>query len=263
MYSGRALVWQRAWERGMDRKQSGRGPNNAPDGPRREGAGTPDDRASAADRHGGRDFRTRDWLFAAALVVAVFVAYQPAWQGGFIWDDDAHLLNNPVLEPGGLFRMWVPGTHINYWPLTWTAYRIQYQLWGLAPVGFHLVNIALHALSAILIWRILALMRVPGAGFAAALFALHPVNVESVAWISQLKNTLSLALTLLSVLLYLLSESRSRLPGGTLGARQTRLRQVPPGRRDLPRRDLRRSAATGGGSWGRSSRSAWRRWRKA
>ena len=125
-------------------------------------------------------FRTRDWLFAAALVVAVFVAYQPAWQGGFIWDDDTHLLNNPVLKPGGVFRMWVPGTYVNYWPLTSTAYRIQYQLWGLAPVGFHLVNIALHALSAILIWRILALLRVPGAVFAAAL--LRCTRSTSRAW---------------------------------------------------------------------------------
>ena len=108
-------------------------------------------------------FRPRDWLFAAALVVAVFLAYQPAWQGGFIWDDDTHLLNNPVLTPGGLFRTWVPGTYVNYWPLTFTAYWVEYQLWGLAPVGFHLVNIALHALSAILIWRVLALLRVPGA----------------------------------------------------------------------------------------------------
>ena len=160
--------------------------------------------------------RPRDWLFAAALVAAVFLAYQPAWQGGFIWDDDTHLLNNPVLRPGGVFRTWVPGTYVNYWPLTFTVYWVEYQLWGLDPVGFHLVNIALHALSAILIWRVLALLRVPGALLAAALFALHPVNVESVAWITQLKNTLSLALTLLSVLLYLLSERR----GGRWGLRR-------------------------------------------
>ena len=87
--------------------------------------------------------RPRDWLFAAALVVAVFLAYQPAWQGGFVWDDDTHLLNNPVLKPGGVFRTWVPGSYVNYWPLTFTAYWLQYQLWGLEPVGFHLVNIAL------------------------------------------------------------------------------------------------------------------------
>ena len=149
---------------------------------------------------------TRDWLFSAALVAAVFLAYWPAWrgafwparQGTFIWDDDLHLLNNPVLRPGGLVRTWVPGTYVIYWPLTCTVYWIEHQLWGLSPTGFHLVNIALHALSAILVWRVLRLLGVPGALLAAALFALHPVNVESVAWITQLKNTLSLVLTLLS-----------------------------------------------------------------
>jgi hypothetical protein len=140
------------------------------------------------------------------LTAAVFFAYLPAWHGDFIWDDDLHLLNNPVLEPGGLLRTWVPGTYVNYWPVTATAYRLQFELWGLRPVGYHLVNIALHALAALLVWRILAHLRVPGAMFAAALFALHPVNVESVAWITQLKNTLSLSLTLLSVLFYLRHE---------------------------------------------------------
>ncbi len=157
-----------------------------------------------------RPFGLKDWLFVVALVVAVFLVYQPAWRGGFILDDDLHLLNNPVLKPGGLLDAWVPGTYLNYWPLTFTAYRLQFDIWGLNPLGFHLVNIALHAISALLVWRILLQLKAPGAMFAAALFALHPVNVESVAWIAQLKNILSLLLALVSVLLYLLFEEKGK-----------------------------------------------------
>ena len=87
----------------------------------------------------------KDWLLAAALVVAVFLVYQPAWNGGFLWDDDLHLLNNPVLKPGGLAKIWVPGSYINYWPLTFTVYWLEFHLWGLQPLGYHLVNIALHS----------------------------------------------------------------------------------------------------------------------
>jgi protein O-mannosyl-transferase len=153
-----------------------------------------------------RSDRVKNCLFAATLVAAVFLVYQPAWNGGFLWDDDTHLLNNPVLRPGGLLRTWVPGTYANYWPLTATVYRLEFDMWGLDPLGFHLVNIALHALSALLVWRILTLLRIPGAMLAAAIFALHPVNVESVAWIAQLKNVLSLPLALLAMLFYLRHE---------------------------------------------------------
>ncbi len=168
-------------------------------------------KAASSEAMNWRDGQTigvKHWVFAAALALAVLFVYQPAWHGGFLFDDDLHLLNNPVLQPGGLLRIWVPGTYVNYWPVTSTAFRLQFELWGLDPLGFHLINIALHAISAILIWRILVLLRVPGAMFASALFALHPVNVQSVAWITQLKNTLSLPLALLSVLFYFLYEQR-------------------------------------------------------
>ena len=133
---------------------------------------------------------------AAALVAAVFLAYEPAWHGGFVWDDDLHLVKNPVLQPGHFLETWVPGSYINYWPLTFSVYRLEYDMWGLNPLGFHLVNIALHAVSALLVWRILKHLQIPGAMLAAAIFAFHPVNVESVAWVAQLKNTLSLMLAL-------------------------------------------------------------------
>lgn len=151
---------------------------------------------------------SKECLFAAALVVAVFLAYQPAWHGGFLFDDRVHLLDNPALRPGGLTYIWAPGSFTNYWPLTFTVYGLEYRMWGLDPLGYHLVNLALHALSALLVWRVLGQLRVPGALLAAALFALHPVNVESAAWIAQLNGVLSLLLALVSLLLYLKFEQR-------------------------------------------------------
>ena len=151
----------------------------------------------------GKRWRRYGCLSATALVVAVFLVYQPCWHGGFVFDDDINLLSNPALKPGGLVKAWVPGSYLNYWPLTYTIYGIGFRLWGLHPLGFHLLNLALHAASALLVWRVLLALRLPGALFAAAPFALHPVNVESVAWIAQLKGALSLPLALLAALLYL------------------------------------------------------------
>lgn len=152
----------------------------------------------------------REWLLVAAIIAATFVAYKPCWHGNYLLDDQSHLLHNPVLKPGGLAKAWVPGSYLNYWPLTFTFYRLEHELWGFDRLGYHLVNIALHAISAVLIWRILRRLGMTGALFAAAIFALHPVNVESVAWISQLKTVLSVALALTSLLFYLRFETNHR-----------------------------------------------------
>jgi protein O-mannosyl-transferase len=153
-------------------------------------------------------FGPKEWLFVAALAIAVFLVYQPAWHGAFLWDDESHLLNNPVLRPGGLAVVWRPGGYINYWPLTFTAYWLEHNLWGLNPLGYHLVNIALHAINAILVWRMLTLLKIPGAMVAAAIFALHPVNVESVAWVSQTKNLLSLLFAILALMFHVQFQQR-------------------------------------------------------
>jgi tetratricopeptide (TPR) repeat protein len=147
-------------------------------------------------------------LFALGLTGAIFLVYQPAWHGEFVWDDDLHLVNNPVLRTGGLAKTWVPGSYLNYWPLTFTVYRLEFQLWRMQPLGFHLVNLMLHAMASLLVWRVLLRLRVPGAMFAAAIFALHPVNVETAAWIAQLKGLLSWTLALAAVLCYLAHEQR-------------------------------------------------------
>jgi tetratricopeptide (TPR) repeat protein len=139
---------------------------------------------------------------AALLVAAIFVAYLPALlHGGFVWDDDRHVTENPALRSWrGLGALWSDASVVpQYYPLTHTSFWVEYRLWGEAPRGYHLVNVALHALAACLLYRALGRLGVPGALFAAALWALHPLQVESVAWISERKNVLSGALFLASV----------------------------------------------------------------
>lgn len=145
-----------------------------------------------------------DWFFIMALVAAVFVAYQPAWHAGFIWDDDAHVTPPELRSWHGLWRIWFEvGVVQQYYPLLHTFSWLEYPLFGDHPAGYHLVNIGVHALNAVLLWLILRRLRVPGAQLAAGIFALHPVMVESVAWITELKNTLSGLFCLGAALAYL------------------------------------------------------------
>ncbi len=144
----------------------------------------------------------RDVLLPAlALVVLVVVVYIPALRGQFIWDDDAHVTRNLTLHSlSGLVHIWFqPGATQQYYPLMYSTLWMDYHLWGLNPVPYHLENILFHALNAILVWRILRRLEVRGAWLGAAFFALHPVCVESVAWISERKNTLSGFFFLLSL----------------------------------------------------------------
>ena len=140
----------------------------------------------------------RDWLRALLLVVMTVTAYWPAMHGGFVWDDDAHISENNTLRSlHGLWEIWFkPGATCQYYPLSFTGFWIGYQLWGLNPLGYHLLNVLLHIVVAVLLWQVLARLNVRGAWLAGALFALHPVCVMSVAWMTELKNTLSAALAL-------------------------------------------------------------------
>src|SRR5216684_8061750 len=141
----------------------------------------------------------------AALVVLTLVAYIPAAGCGFIWDDDAYVTNNRTLRTAaGLQDIWLkPGSVPQYYPLVFSSFWVEYHLWELAPAGFHWVNALLHGLNVALLWLILSRLGVPGAWFAAAIFALHPVHVESVAWITERKNVLSGLFYLAALLAYL------------------------------------------------------------
>ena len=151
-----------------------------------------------------QSFGRWDWLFAAALVVAVFLVYQPAWQGGLLWDDDAHVTRPELRSWHGLYRIWFDvGATLQYYPLVHSAFWVEHKLWGDATLGYHLVNIFLHATAALMVALILRRLAIPGAYLAAAIFALHPVQVESVAWITELKNTLSAVFYLGAAMLYL------------------------------------------------------------
>jgi tetratricopeptide (TPR) repeat protein len=131
---------------------------------------------------------------AAALLVALTVfAYVPAMHAGFIWDDDQYVQNNAAVhDPGGLARIWFDfSASPQYYPLVYSSYWLEYRLWGNDPAGYHVVNILLHGVVAILVWRFLRRLGLPAAWLAAAIFAVHPVNAESVAWITERKNVLS------------------------------------------------------------------------
>src|SRR5438552_8950895 len=133
------------------------------------------------------------------------MAYRPAWNGGFLWDDDAYITNNELLTaPNGLRRIWLSfDSPSQYFPLTYTSFRIDRALWGLNPSGYHWTNIFLHVANALLVWRLLARLKLRGAWLAAAIFALHPVQVESVAWITERKNVLMGFFFLLTLLAWI------------------------------------------------------------
>lgn len=152
----------------------------------------------------------KDWLWAVCLIAVVALVYQPAWRGEPIWDDDAYLDSAPAT---GFAEIWVrPPTTQQYHPLVGSAFWLEYRLWGDALAGYHLVNIFLHAGSALLLFIILRRLEIPGARMAAAVFALHPVEVESVAWMVELKNALSGFLFFAAIAIYLrFDQTRNRL----------------------------------------------------
>jgi Flp pilus assembly protein TadD len=147
----------------------------------------------------------RDRLLIAgtvAIVLLTIAVYVPAIRAGFIWDDNDYLTENPLItDPGGLAKIWFSTDQPSqYFPLVYTTFRVEHAVWGMNPLGFHLVNVLLHIANALLLWLILRRLSIRGAWLAAAIFALHPMQVESVAWVTERKNVLSTLFYLLALL---------------------------------------------------------------
>ncbi len=141
---------------------------------------------------------------AALIILLTFIAYIPAIRGGFLWDDDTLIIENPLIKAtDGLYRIWFTTEPADYYPVTNSLAWLQWHLWGHIPAGYHVVNVLLHAINAVLAWMVLSRLKIPGAWVAGLVFALHPVNVATAAWISEQKNTLSMFFYLVAILLFL------------------------------------------------------------
>jgi Flp pilus assembly protein TadD len=139
-----------------------------------------------------------------ALLGLVLAAHSPALRADFLWDDEFWLWNSPLTQAGdGLLRAWYSGDRWDFYPITSSVFWVMWRIAGNGAAGYHLLNLALHGLGAVLLWRVFRELRLPAAWLTAAVFVVHPVTVGTVAWITQLKNTLSLAFYALAILAYL------------------------------------------------------------
>ena len=162
------------------------------------------------------------WAAGALVALITFAAFLPALGADFVtWDDNRNFLDNPAYRGLGWLQlrwMWTSFHMGHYIPLTWMTLGLDYVLWGMNPTGYHLQNLVLHAMNAVLVYllarRILAAVGsehpesangglTAPAAVAALLFAIHPLRVESVAWITERRDMLSLLFCLTTVLLYL------------------------------------------------------------
>jgi protein O-mannosyl-transferase len=151
-----------------------------------------------------RRFLSHNLTRGLLLVVLTFIAYTPALRSGFVWDDAEYIRDNPLIKASdGLRRFWCTTEFPDYYALSNTSFWLEWRLWGNNPAGYHAVNILLHAANALLIWILLQRLGIPAAWMTAVVFALHPINVMSVAWISERKNLLALLFTLLAALAFL------------------------------------------------------------
>lgn len=148
--------------------------------------------------------RRRGPLGVLAIFVLAAIAHAAAIPGGFIWEDlEVIALNPNINTPSGIINTWIGTNQPDYWPVDYSLLWLEYRLWGPWPPGYRLVNIAGHALNSILLWQILKRLNVPVPWLCGAVFAVHPVTVESVAWCIQSKTLYSTFFALASTLCFL------------------------------------------------------------
>ena len=146
-------------------------------------------------RRESRTLTRQDALGILALGLLLVGSYFPAFFAGFVWDDRVFTEARAVRDIDGLWRIYFSPAEIeneaHYWPLVYTTFWLEHKLWGYAPTGYHIVNVLLHLINTLLLWRLVARLTVPGAWIVAAVFAVHPLHVESVAWVIERKDLLS------------------------------------------------------------------------
>ena len=150
----------------------------------------------------------------AIIVLVAFLAYLPSINGGFVLDDNLFVTENNLIQtPDGLCKLWCTTESEEYYPVSYSTLWIEWRLWGMNPTGYHVTNLILHIVETLLIWVMLRKLSIPGAFLAALIFAVHPVNVESVAWIAQRRNVVAMLFFLLSILWYLKAEMPTAIAG--------------------------------------------------
>jgi tetratricopeptide (TPR) repeat protein len=158
--------------------------------------------------------RLRDFFIAGFLLLAAAWIYAPALRGGWLWDDNTEMPQMAALAgPGALARIWIHPDTGDYYPVKTTLEWLQWRWWGNDTLGYHLTNVALHVAGALLLWRLLRQLGARCARFAALVWVVHPLAVESVAWSDELKNTLSLPLLLLAMMAYVAWDQRRERGG--------------------------------------------------
>jgi tetratricopeptide (TPR) repeat protein len=162
------------------------------------------------------------------IIGTALVIYFPALSGDFLVDDELLTQNLVVKASDGLVRIWCTTEPMDYWPVTNSMFWIEWRLWGTNPTGYHVVNLILHVVDSLLVWAVLRQLSIPGAFLAALLFTVHPVNVESVAWIAQCKNLLAMLFFLLSILYWLKWDGQQTARRHTIHESQTAFRGVSP-----------------------------------